>query len=56
MLVADASKSAWVPRTSKTGGLPKIYFIKRKPEPPGKLYFASADFCFFFTLAYFFPI
>jgi hypothetical protein len=33
MLVADESMSAWVPRTSKTGGLPNISFIKRKPEP-----------------------
>jgi hypothetical protein len=36
MLVADESMSAWVPRTSKTGGLPNISFIKRKPEPLGK--------------------
>jgi len=39
MLVADESMSAWVPRTSKTGGLSNISFIKRKPEPLGKLNF-----------------
>ena len=33
--VFDESMSAWRPRTSKTGGLPNISFILRKPEPLG---------------------
>ncbi len=39
MLVTDESMSAWVPCTSKTGGLPNISFIKRKLEPLGKFIF-----------------
>ena len=31
----DESMSAFVPRTSRTGGLPHLSFIKRKPEPLG---------------------
>ena len=31
----DESMSAFVPRTTATGGLPTISFIKRKPEPLG---------------------
>jgi hypothetical protein len=31
----DESMSAWRPRKSKTGGLPNISFILRKPEPLG---------------------
>jgi hypothetical protein len=31
----DESMSAWCPRKSKTGGLPNISFILRKPEPLG---------------------
>ena len=31
----DESMSAFVPRTTQTGGLPTISFIKRKPEPLG---------------------
>ena len=33
--VQDESMSAWKPRKDKTGGLPNISFIKRKPEPLG---------------------
>jgi hypothetical protein len=35
-VVADESMSAWCPRKSKTGGLPNISYICRKPEPLGK--------------------
>jgi len=31
----DESMSAWCPRKDKTGGLPNIPFILRKPEPLG---------------------
>jgi hypothetical protein len=31
----DESMSAWLPRKDKTGGLPNISFILRKPEPLG---------------------
>jgi hypothetical protein len=31
----DESMSAWRPRKNKTGGLPNISFILRKPEPLG---------------------
>jgi hypothetical protein len=31
----DESMSAFRPRTSKTGGLPHLSFILRKPEPLG---------------------
>ena len=33
--VLDESMSAFKPRTTKTGGLPNISFIARKPEPLG---------------------
>ena len=33
---ADESMSAYVPRTSKTGTLPHLSFISRKPKPLGK--------------------
>lgn len=33
--LVDESMSAWSPQTSKTGGLPHISFISRKPEPLG---------------------
>ena len=33
--VLDESMSAWVPRTTATGGLPNISYILRKPEPLG---------------------
>jgi len=35
-LIEDESMSAWVPRTTPTGGLPNISHIDRKPEPLGK--------------------
>ncbi|XRB20796.1 hypothetical protein RI054_25g106450 [Pseudoscourfieldia marina] len=35
LLPLDESMSAWKPRTTKTGGLPNISFIKRKPKPLG---------------------
>lgn len=35
MRVLDESMSAWCPQTTKTGGLPNISFIIRKPEPLG---------------------
>ena len=31
----DETMSAWKPRKDKTGGLPNISFIQRKPEPLG---------------------
>ena len=34
-LTIDESMTAWKPRTSKTGGLPNISYIMRKPEPLG---------------------
>lgn len=34
-LTADETMSAFKPRTSKTGGLPHLSFIKRKPKPLG---------------------
>jgi hypothetical protein len=43
----DESMCAYRPRTTSTGGLPNISFIKRKPEPLG-LYL-----CFVFTFTYF---
>ena len=33
--VLDESMSAFIPRTSKTGGLPHLSYIKQKPEPLG---------------------
>ena len=33
--VLDESMSAWRPQTTKTGGLPHLSFILRKPEPLG---------------------
>jgi hypothetical protein len=36
--VVEESMSAWCPRKTKTGGLPNISFILRKPEPLGKVY------------------
>ncbi len=33
--VEDESMSAWCPRITKTGGLPNISYIIRKPEPLG---------------------
>ncbi len=34
-LVEDESMAAWVPRTTKFGGLPNLSHINRKPEPLG---------------------
>ena len=36
--------SAWVPRTSKTGGLPHLSFVERKPELFGTEFKVVADF------------
>jgi hypothetical protein len=36
--VEDESMSAWCPRKSKTGGLPNIFYVIRKPEPLGKFF------------------
>lgn len=33
--IMDESMCAFIPRTSKTGGLPTLSFILRKPEPLG---------------------
>jgi hypothetical protein len=41
----DESMCAYCPRITSTGGLPKISFIKRKPEPLG-LYRCFDFFCF----------
>ena len=35
MKVLDESMSAWCPQSTKTGGLPHLSFILRKPEPLG---------------------
>jgi hypothetical protein len=42
----DESMSAWHPWTTQTGDLPNISFIKRKPEPLGKLIVACLSFLF----------
>ena len=34
-IILDESMSAWRPDTTKTGGLPAISFVLRKPEPLG---------------------
>jgi len=34
--VEDESMSAWCPRKTKTGGLPNISYVIRKPEPLGR--------------------
>ena len=39
--VFDESMTAWRPRTSKTGKLPNISFVQRKPEPLGVEYKVS---------------
>ena len=41
--VLDESMSAWKPRTTKTGGLPVLTFVKRKPEPLGTEFKCVAD-------------
>ena len=35
VIVPDESMIAWEPQTTKTGGLPNISYIKRKPKPLG---------------------
>ena len=35
VMVPDESMIAWEPQTTKTGGLPNISYIKRKPKPLG---------------------
>ena len=35
MKILDESMSAWCPQSTKTGGLPHLSFILRKPEPLG---------------------
>jgi hypothetical protein len=44
-MVEDELMSAWCPRKTKTGGLPNISFIMRKPEPLGTV---SPVNCVFF--------
>lgn len=39
----DETMIAWEPRTTKTGGLPNISFIKRKPSPLGTELKSVAD-------------
>ena len=36
--VEDESMSAWCPRKTKTGGLPNISYVMRKPEPLGNFF------------------
>jgi hypothetical protein len=47
-MVEDESISAWCPRKTKTGGLPNISFIIRKPEPLGTV--CSVNCFFYFIL------
>ena len=35
LCVLDESMSAFIPRTTKTGNLPNLSFVQRKPEPLG---------------------
>ncbi len=37
-LVADESMGVWIPKTSKTGGLPNITYESRKPDPLGTMF------------------
>ena len=41
--VLDESMSAFIPRTTKSGNLPNISFIKRKPEPLGTEFKVAMD-------------
>ena len=50
----DESMSAWRPRTTKTGDLPNISFIKRKPEPLGKVMAGCCMHVLMFSLNLFF--
>lgn len=42
-IVYDESMSQWKPRTSKTGGLPHLSYIQRKPRPLGTEFKNAAD-------------
>ena len=42
-LTMDELMSAWRPRTTKTGGLPNITHIPRKPEPLGTEFKCVSD-------------
>jgi len=37
-LVADESMGVWIPKTSKSGGLPNITYEARKPDPLGTMF------------------
>ena len=41
--VLDKSMSAFIPRTTKSGNLPNLSFIKRKPEPLGTEFKVAMD-------------
>lgn len=43
IIVYDESMSQWKPRTSKTGGLPHLSYIQRKPRPLGTEFKNAAD-------------
>ena len=43
VIVLDESMSAWKPRATKTGGLPNITFIRRKPKPLGTEFKTACD-------------
>lgn len=43
IIVMDESMCAWCPQASKTGGLPHISFIMRKPEPLGTEFKTACD-------------
>jgi len=57
--VADESMSAFQPRTTKTGQLPNLSFVQRKPKPLGTEFKTVADstsgsFWSFFSLLFWF--
>jgi hypothetical protein len=54
--VEDESMSAWCPRKTKTGGLPNISFIIRKPEPLGNYMFVCFLFCISFPITHLFVV
>ena len=43
LIVLDETMSALVPRTTKTGNLPNLSFVKRKPEPLGTEFKVAMD-------------
>lgn len=43
IIIMDETMSAWAPQSSKTGGLPHLSFIIRKPEPLGTEFKTTAD-------------